>query len=134
MAFYADQMFYARPLVPVFDGGSSTTTITGTGTLTNTAVFGLTPTFIRRTAITNVQVQVGTAPVATAIVITWLNGTNTFATSTIGTGSNQAVVATPTANNTFAAGGAPTYSLVGVGTNPSIGQVLVNFEQQELYA
>lgn len=137
MPFYADNMFYTRPLVPVFLP-TGTATIAGTGTLTNSTFFVASanlPQYVRRTAITNVQVQVVVAPVATGEVLNFTNGTSTFASCTVGTlTAGQVVTVAPTANNTFAAAAGPGCTIVAIGTNPSIGQLTVWFETNELYA
>jgi hypothetical protein len=149
MAFYADQRFYALPLVPAFSGAVGS--LVGTGTNIGVAyppavTVGLfpPPTFIKRTAITNGQVYCTVAPVggATGAVLSLLNGTNTFATATYNAGTANATVGqvTPlvinTANNTFAAGAAVTGTLVGTVTSAGTGAgaYAVSFEQQELYA
>ena len=147
MPFYADQMFYARPLVPAFSGGTASATGTGTniGVAYPPAVavgqFPA-PTFVRRTAVTNGQVVVTVAPAGgfTGGLLSLLNGTNTFATATFGTAGGTvgqvAALTITAANSTFAAGAAVTGTLVGTCTSAGVlaGAFAVSFEQQELYA
>ncbi len=149
MAFYADQMFYSRSLVPV--AANSTALLTNAGATNVGAVYPPVvagnlqlPTFIRRTAITGVQVSCTVIPAAglTGEVISFLNGTNTFASAVFNAGTANATagqlatVTLTTANATFAAGGAPTGTVVCTltGTGSSYGAFSVWFEQQELYS
>ena len=147
MSFYADQKYYARPLVPAFSAGTASATGTGTniGVAYPPAVavgqFPA-PTFIRRTAINGGQVVCTVAPAAgfTGGVLSLLNGTNTFATATFSGGTANATVGAltslniTTANSTFAAAGAVTGTLVGTCTSAGVlaGAFAVSFEQQEL--
>ena len=149
MSFYADQMFYSRPFTPAFSAGVGS--LVGTGTNIGVAYPPAVtvgqfpaPTFIRRTAITGVQVVCTVAPVAGATggILSLLNGTNTFAVCTFSGGTANATigglatVTINTANNTFAAGAAVTGTLVGTVTSAGTGAgaFAVSFEQQELYA
>jgi hypothetical protein len=136
---YSDQKFYSRPLgyVAIADMGTATATGTASNSLAQPTASPL-PAFARRTAIGNIQVLVIAAPNASATVqvLSFLNGTNTFATVTVTTATaSQVLSAVMTASNaTFAAGGQPTYNLIGTFTasGGTGGKYEILFEQQEL--
>lgn len=136
---YSDQKFYARPLVALgaFDLGTSTGAGTASNSLTQTAANVL-PAFARRTQVGNVQVECITAPnaAATALVLSFLNGTATFAAVTLTTATVGQVISgvMTAANAIFAAGGQPTEGLIGTFTasGGTAGKYSIQFEQQEL--
>lgn len=137
---YSDQKFYARPLiniVPSADFGTSTGVGTASNTLASPAANPL-PTFARRTTVGNIRVQCLAAPNvnATALVMSFLNGTATFATVTLTTATaGQTLSGVMTApNSTFTAGGQPTYGVIGTFTasGGTAGKWEIYFEQQEL--
>jgi|SRR5579859_1585821 len=136
---YPDAQFNSRYTVPCV--GLTTASLTGTGTavatggaLTATAF----PVFVRRSAVRNVTIVVVTAPVAavTGELINFTNGTNTFATATIGTlTAGQVVSVAGNANSTFADLGQPAGTVIGTLTSTATGAGLFNiwFDVQELY-
>jgi len=142
MSFYADQKYYARDFVPII---FSTISATGTGTNVG-AVYppaGATPTFIKKTLVTNVQVQCITAPAGgfTGGVLTLLNGTNTLAVATYSGGTANATagglatVVLTSSNGTFGSSSALTGTLVGTCTSAGVlaGGFGIWLETQELY-
>lgn len=135
---YSDQKFYARPQVDLgqFDLGTSTGVGTASNSLTQTAANVL-PAFTRRTQVNNIEVEVVTAPNAnaTALVLSFLNGTNTFGAVTLTTATAGQIIAgvmTP-ANAIFSAGGQATEGLIGTFTasGGTAGKYRVQFEEQE---
>lgn len=137
---YSDQKYYARPLISVLMGQSMGTS-TGAGTASNSLAQPAgapLPSFTNRTKINAVTVIPTVAPNAnaTALVMSFLNGTSTFATVTLTTATAGQVltgVMTP-ANAVFAAAGQPTFNLIGTFTasGGTAGAYTVLFEQQEL--
>ena len=136
---YTDAQFNIRYLIPVLPLATASLTGTGTAVATGGALTATSfPTFIRRSAIKNVFVSIVTAPVAavTGELINFTNGTNTFATATIGTlTAGQTVSVAATANNTFADAGQPAGTVIGTLTSTATGAGLFNiwFDVQELY-
>lgn len=137
---YSDQKFYARPLVK--EASINFGTSTGAGTASNS--LGIPagtylPKFIKRTQVKNVRVACTTIPnaSATAVVISLLNGTNTFAAITVTTATQgQFLDGVMTASNAvFAAGGAVTGNIIGTFTasGGNAGVYDVYFEEQELF-
>jgi hypothetical protein len=137
MPFYADQMFYTRPLVPWVQ---LTASLTGTGTAVTGAVTpasqGNIPSFVRRSAVTSANLIVLTTSALNPIV-NFYNGTNAFLTGTIGTASVGQVVplTVNTSFNTFTASSQPTGTFTGTATSAgtAAGAWTVWAETQELY-
>ena len=136
MAFYADQMFYSRALVPLAFGG--TTSATGTGTAITATLPTTAAQFIRRSQVTGVNVQTVVAPAGgfTGGILDILNGTNTVASVTVGAAGATVAGTITTANSTFAAAGAITLQMRGTCTSGGVlaGGYAVWAEVQELYA
>lgn len=138
---YSDQKFYSRPQIDygVFDLGTATASGTASNSLTQTAA-NMLPSYTRRTQINNVQVECIVAPnaSATALVLSFLNGTNTFAAVTLTTATaSQILSATMTAANAiFAVNGQATEGLIGTFTasGGTAGKYRIQFEEQELPA
>lgn len=139
---YSDPKFYSRPLVQVGQA-LSFSTFTGAGTASNS--IGLPagsylPAFVRRTQINAIRVIPTTIPnaAATALVMSFLNGTSTFATVTLTTAAaGTALSATVTAANAvFAVGGQPTCNIIGTSTasGANVGVYDIYFEDQELFS
>lgn len=144
MAFYADQMFYTRSYGLTFIQ-TATFTLAGTGTAVTNSSAGIAagslPQFVRPlTAINKMNVGIVTAPVAgvTGGVLYGLNGTNTFATATIGTNTAGVYVTASinTAFNTFSSASGPTFQFVGTVTSAGTGagQYAIYTEEQEQYS
>jgi len=135
---YSDQKYYQRASHMVADSNYATGTFTA-GTSTLATAFAI-PKFQRRSVVLAVKVITKTAAKAGAtgpVTLNFLNGTNTFAVSTVGTGTaGTEVVVTPTANNTFTASGSATVTVLGTATasGDTYGAYEVWFETQELPA
>lgn len=134
---YSDQKYYGRDDVFVADSAVATGTFTA-GAANTLAAAVILPKFNRRTALTNVKVITKTASKAGStgpVTLNFLNGTNTFAVATVGTGSaGSQVDVTPTANNTFTATTGPTVTVLGTATASAdtFGAYEIIFETQEL--
>jgi hypothetical protein len=136
---YSDQKYFSRPQVDigVFDLGTSTGAGTASNSLTQTAA-NMLPAFTRRTQINNIEVEVIVAPnaAATALVLSFLNGTNTFGAVTLTTATASQILSgvMTAANAIFAIGGQPTEGLIGTFTasGGTAGKYRIQFEEQEL--
>lgn len=142
---YSDQKYHSRPLHELADSGVATGTYTASSTAAVGVAFTL-PTFTRASRINSGKLLVKTAPTTGQSVISFVNGTTTFATSTISstasagtvialTMTNTALTSTSTVTNTlpngsttvgtittttdyrmFAAAGQPTVAVAGTAT------------------
>lgn len=135
---YPDQKFYARPLVPwgfAVDFGLSVAT-----TVAQTDVAAQLPKVKRRTKVNAVRLRCTAIPnaSATALVASFLNGTDTFGTVTLTTATaDQWLDVTITDGNaTLAADVQPTVSVAGTATatDDSMGDFDVWVEAQEQFA
>jgi hypothetical protein len=113
-------------LKPFLAQQALTSTFTGTASghaVTNTDIARL-PKMFRATQIENIKVVVVTAPTPTGLGLTFLNGTNTFGTVTVGTHTAGEVLdVTMTSSNANIAGGVePTVTGLGT-TTASAAQV-----------
>lgn len=137
---YSDQKYYSRPQIPVITQGTATTTASGTNTNSTGFINQSLPKFFRQTDIRSIRIYVTTVPATnlTNVNFIFLNGTNTFATATIGTNTAGSIVdATVTAgSNTFTLGGQPVLLLQGTSTASGMnyGTYDVDFEQREVYS
>jgi hypothetical protein len=138
---YSDAKFQSRALIPV-KFAASLGTATGAGTASNSLALSTTylPKFTRRTQVNKVRVIVTTIPdaAATAVTMTFKNGTSTFATVTLTTATAGQVLdgSVTAANAVFAADGQPTIGLIGTFTasGAAAGAYDIFFEEQELFS
>lgn len=139
---YSDQKYQTRSLVMVAQAVTFSTS-TGAGTASNS--LGLPagsyfPPAVRRSKISAIRVIPTTIinASATAAVMSFTNGTNTFATVTLTTSTQgQVLSATMTdANSTFTAGAQPSANVIGTFTasGGNVGIYDIYFEDQELPA
>ena len=134
---YTDQKYHTRRIELFVDSNVATGTFTAGAACTLAAAFAI-PRFEKRTKVTTVKVVTKTASKAGStgpVTLNFLNGTNTFAVATVGTGAaGTEVVVAATANNTFTASGSATVTVLGTATASAdtFGAYEVFFENTEL--
>lgn len=132
---YPDQKYMTRPLQfwgQAVDFGLSVAT-----TVARTDAVAQLPKFIRKSQVNAIRLRCTTIPnaAATALKLSFLNGTDTFGTAVITTATADQVidVTIDTDYNVFAADGQPTVSISGTATatNDSVGDFDIWAEVQE---
>lgn len=137
---YSDPKFYARELNLVAVAASFGTATANSATGANATAVAALPKFFRKTTVNKVRLRCTVIPNAssTALVASFVNGTNTFATVTLTTATvGQFLDGVVTASNaTIAADAAPTINLTGTATASAAanGSYDVLFETQESFA
>ena len=138
---YSNGMYSTRELNR-FAYITGTATASGTNSLTGADLKtdGQAPTFVRRSAITNVNVvnNIATPANWTALKVIVKNGTSTLASGTVtaGTAGQVTALTMTAANGTFAANAGPTFVLDGTSTasGQSLGTLVLWAETQELFS
>jgi len=137
---YADQKYHAHPQITAMDSGTAgTSTASGNNVISTGPTNQALPNFFRRTAVQSVRVYVITAPQTnvSGLVLNFLNGTNTFASVTVGSSTVGSVLTgtMSTAYNTFTSGSGPTLQVTASATAASmtLGVYDVDFDEQTLF-